>query len=147
VPTVPFVAPSDADKALLEDLRSRRSTIEGKEQGLAQREATVAAAEKRLTDRVAELVSLQTRLQGLTKNLKARDEANWQGLVKMYEVMRPQDAASIFNALDRSVLVEVLDRMKPTKAALVLAAMDAEKARQVTADLATKRTQTTTLSN
>ena len=132
---------------LLEDLRKRRSQIETREQALDQREATLAAAEKRLTERVAELAALQNRLQDLEKDLKERDAANWQGMVKTYEAMRPRAAAAIFNALEKSVLVELLDRMKPAKTALVLAAMDPEKARQLTADLAARRTQSTTLAN
>ena len=143
----PFTAPSDADKALLEDLRNRRSSIESREQTMSERAAGLAAAEKRLADRVNELTELQLRLQGLEKDLKDHDEANWQGMVKTYETMRPREAATIFNALDKPVLIEVLDRMKPAKAAPVLAAMDTEKARQVTADLATRRTRATTLSN
>jgi flagellar motility protein MotE (MotC chaperone) len=132
---------------LLEELRKRRSQLETREQALDQREATVSAAEKRLTERVAELAALQSRLQDLEKDLKDHDGANWEGMVKTYETMRPRAAAAIFNALEKNVLVELLDRMKPAKAAPILAAMDPEKARQLTADLATRRTQSTTLAN
>lgn len=122
---------------------TRRSEIDTRERALAQREITLAVAEKRLNDRIEELVSLQTRLKALDAGLKERDAANWSGLVKMYEGMRPRDAAGIFNALDKDVLLEILDRMKPAKAAPLLASMEAEKARQLTADLATKRTRST----
>lgn len=122
---------------------ARRSEIDTRERALAQREITLAAAEKRLDDRIEELVSLQTRLKALDAGLKERDAANWSGLVKMYEGMRPREAAGIFNALDKDVLLEILDRMKPAKAAPLLASMEAEKARQLTTDLATKRTRST----
>ncbi len=142
-----FTAPTDADKALLEALRTRRSEIDTREADLAQRTAAEAATEKRLDERLGELSSLASRLQALEKSLNARDQANWQGMVKMYEAMRPRDAAAIFNDLTMPVLLEVMDRMKPAKAAPIMAAMNPEKARQVTADLATKRTQSVTLSN
>ena len=58
--------------------------------------------------------------------------------------MKPHDAAAIFNALDKPVLLDILDRMKPAKASPVLAAMEAERARQVTAELAARRTRSTT---
>jgi flagellar motility protein MotE (MotC chaperone) len=138
---------TDADKALLEDLRSRRSQIEAREQALDQREATLGAAEKRLSERVAELSALQGRLQDLQNGLKAHDEANWQEMVKTYETMRPRDAAQIFNALDKKVLIEMVDRMKPAKVAPILAAMDPDRARMVTADVAARRTQSTNLEN
>lgn len=107
----------------------------------------MAAAEKRLNERLTELVSLQQRMQGLESALKERDEANWTGLVKLYEGMKPRDAAVLFNALDKPVLLEIIDRMKPAKASPVIAAMEPERARQVTADLAAKRTKSTTAVN
>ena len=61
--------------------------------------------------------------------------------------MKPRDAAVLFNTLDKPVLLEIVDRMKPAKASPVIAAMDPERARQVTADLAAKRTKSTTAIN
>ena len=64
---------------------------------------------------------------------KEREDASWQGLVKLYEAMRPRDAATIFNELEMPVLLQVVDRMKEAKAAPVLAAMQPDKARDLTA--------------
>ena len=133
------MAPSPSDLAAL-----GRSPADERESQTAAREATIAAAEKRLSERVIELVAVQQRLQGLENSLKERDEANWTGLVKLYEGMKPREAAAIFNSLEKSVLIEILDRMKPVKASPILASMDTERARQVTADLATRRTVATT---
>jgi flagellar motility protein MotE (MotC chaperone) len=132
-------APSPSDLAAL-----GRSPAEERESQTAAREAIMAAAEKRLSERVAELVVVQQRLQGIESGLKERDQANWTGLVKLYEGMKPREAATIFNSLEKPVLIEILDRMKPAKASPILASMDAERARQVTADLATRRTVATT---
>lgn len=132
------MAPSPSDLAAL-----GRNPADERESQTAAREATIAAAEKRLSERVIELVAVQQRLQGLENSLKERDEANWTGLVKLYEGMKPREAAVIFNSLEKSVLIEILDRMKPVKASPILASMDAERARQVTADLATRRTVAT----
>jgi flagellar motility protein MotE (MotC chaperone) len=90
------------------------------------------------------MTALQAKLEALEAARKQRAEANWAGLVKMYEAMRPRDAASIFNDLDKDVLLQVLDRMKEAKAAAILAAMLPDKARQATADLAEMRTRATT---
>jgi flagellar motility protein MotE (MotC chaperone) len=147
---VPQAAPSpiravDADVGL--PARPGRSQLEEREKRLAEREATVAAVETHLTDRVAELQAIQTRLETLEAERKVQEEANWAGLVRLYEGMRPRDAAVIFNALDKPVLLEIVDRMKPAKAAPVLALMEPESARQVTADLAAKRTRSVTAAN
>jgi flagellar motility protein MotE (MotC chaperone) len=91
--------------------------------------------------RVAELTSLQKRLEQLDGQRRQREEASWAGLVKTYETMPPRDAAAIFNDLDKQVLLNVLDRMKERNAAAILAAMQPERARQVTAELARMREQ------
>ena len=82
------------------------------------------------TARVAELQALQKKLEVLEAARQQREDASWQGLVKLYETMKPRDAATIFNDLDMPVLLQVVDRMKDAKAAPVLAAMQPDKARE-----------------
>ena len=142
-PTPPPAPPplSEAERALLLDLRRRSADLAAREAAARQREAVLAAAETRLTARVAELTGLQKRLETLETARQARDEANWRGLVKLYESMKPADAGKIFNDLDLPVLLPILDRMKAAKAAAVLSAMQPERARLVTAELAQLRTR------
>ncbi len=106
-----------------------------------------AAAERRLTARVAELQALQAKLESLEAAREQREEANWHGLVRVYETMKPRDAAVIFNDLDMQVLLQIVDRMKDSKAAPVLAAMQPEKARSLTDGLALMRLKHTTPPN
>jgi flagellar motility protein MotE (MotC chaperone) len=129
------------------EITLHRSQIQAREQRLSQREAAVAAAEKRLADRVAELLAIQSHLQALVNDYQEHDDAKWAGLVKLYEGMRPRDAAQIFNGLDKPVLLEILARMKPAKAAPVIALMQPENARQVTADLAAQRGASAAVTN
>jgi flagellar motility protein MotE (MotC chaperone) len=118
------------------DIGLHRSPIEERERQVTQREAAVAAAEKVLTDRVAELQAMQSHLQTLVNQDKQQDDAKWAGLVKLYEGMHPRDAATIFNGLDKPLLLEILKRMKPAKASPIIALMQPANARQITADLA-----------
>lgn len=139
---VPAAAPdpaAQAERALLEQLRARRTEIEAREQAVAAQEVMLQAAERRLARRVEELTALQQRLEGLDRARGEREEAGWRGLVRTYEAMRPRDAAAIFNELDMAVLVEILDRMGERKAAPVIGAMRPDQARQVTAELARHR--------
>lgn len=133
--------PSDAERALLSDLRARRVALDERSGALDTREAVLAAAERRLSERVEQLSTLQGKLEQLDQTRRERDEANWRSMVKTYETMRPRDAATIFNELDQPVLLQVLDRMKEAKAAAVLAAMQPERARTATTELAKWRTR------
>lgn len=130
---------SDSERAILMELRQRRQELEARDQTLAAREAVLAAAERKIAARVDELKTLQARLEALDATRKERDEASWRGLVKVYETMKPREAAAIMNDLDMTVLLAVLDRMKEAKAAPILAAMQPDKARQVTTELAQLR--------
>jgi flagellar motility protein MotE (MotC chaperone) len=131
---------TESEKALLQELRQRRQDLDSRADAVATRESLLVAAEQKLTARVAELQALQARLEGLSAAQKQREEAGWQGLVKLYETMKPKDAATIFNDLAMPVLLQLMDRMKDAKAASVMAAMNPDKARDVTAELAQMRT-------
>ncbi len=132
-----------AERALLEGLRARRIELEGREQALAARELVLAAAERRLTQRIEEMAALQQRLQSVDQALGAREEAGWRQMVKLYEGMRPRDAAAIFDDLEMPVLVQLVDRMREAKAAPVLGAMKPDRARLLTAELARHRARPT----
>ena len=132
---------SDSERAVLLDLRQRRKELDALADSLTAREAVLAATEQKLSARVAELQSLQKRLEVLDTARQQKEDAGWQGLVKMYEAMKPKEAATIFDDLSMSVLLQVLDRMKDAKAAAVMAAMAPEKARDVTAELVRMRTR------
>jgi flagellar motility protein MotE (MotC chaperone) len=131
---------SDSEKALLQDLRQRRQDLDKRSDAVSGRESVLIATEQKLTDRVSELQSLQKKLEGLDAAQKQKEDAGWQGLVKLYESMKPKDAATIFNDLSMPVLLQIVDRMKDAKAAFVMAAMNPDKARDVTASLAQLRT-------
>jgi flagellar motility protein MotE (MotC chaperone) len=142
--TVPAEPPvSAAERALLLDLRQRKKILDQREAALAAREAALDAAERRIAGRVDELKTLEQRLIALDAERKQHQESSWAGLVKLYETMRPRDAATIFNDLDMNVVLPVVDRMKEAKAAAILAAMQPEKARQITTQLAAMRTHET----
>ena len=145
-PAAPEPPPvSAAERQLLQDLRGRRVELDDREKTLAERESVLAAAERQLSARVAELSALQARLEQLDGERRAHDDANWAGIVKVYETMKPREAALIFNDMDMSVLLQVVDRMKDSKAAPVLAAMQPDRARLLTGQLAALRTRAITV--
>jgi flagellar motility protein MotE (MotC chaperone) len=141
IPPVPDGPPpmTEGEKAVLLDLRARREQLDARDTALANRESMLAAAEKKLSAQIGELRVLQQRLEALDASRQQQESAAWQGLVKVYEAMKPRDAAAIFNELSMAVLLSVVDRMKEAKTAAILAAMLPDKARDVTTQLALKR--------
>ena len=127
------------ERVLLVELGKRRAALDAREHALDERDAVLEATELRLQTRIDHLTALQARIGGLETSSKQRREGDWQGLVKIYEAMKPSDAATIFDVLDMHVLLQVLDRMKVRKAAAVLAGMQPERARLATQMLAEMR--------
>lgn len=134
-------AASTAELQLLQELRKRRQALDDREREINRRDDILQATQVKLQARLDELTALQARLEQIETVRQKRNSANWTGLVKTYEDMKPRDAATIFNVLDLHVLLEVLDRMDERKAAAVLAGMLPERARVATQMLAQKRTQ------
>ena len=142
VPPAPPPGPppiGDSERAVLLELRQRRQELERRDATVAARESVLTAAEQKIAARVEELRNLQTQLAGLDAARQQREDANWQSLVKVYETMKPREAAAIFNDLTMPVLLPLIGHMKETKAAAILAAMTPDKARDVTAQLAKSR--------
>jgi flagellar motility protein MotE (MotC chaperone) len=139
VPAEPPSPEQLAERAVLEGLRARRGELDAREQATVAREMVLAAAEKRIAQRIEELGALQQRLQSLDQRLSERETAGWRQMVKLYEGMRPRDAAAIFDDLEMPVLLQILDRMGERKAAPVLGAMKPDRARSITAELARHR--------
>lgn len=127
---------SDSERTVLLELRQRREELERRDAAIGARESTLIATEQKIDARVKELQALQSQLAGLDAQRQQREEANWQSLVKVYETMKPRDAAAIFNDLQMPVLLPLIGHMKEAKAAAILAAMAPDKAREVTAQLA-----------
>ncbi len=66
----------------------------------------------------------------------AEDAARIGQLVKVYEAMKPKDAAQVLERLEMSVLLPIALHMREVRLAPILAAMDPMKARAVTVALA-----------
>jgi hypothetical protein len=138
-PPIQAAPEAQAERVLLENLRARRLELDRQAEELAQRELLLGAAERRMAERVNELRSLQSGLEGEVRVRDEREEARIRQLVRVYEAMRPRDAAAILDDLEMPILLQVIERMREAKASPVLAAMRPERARAATAELSRLR--------
>ena len=129
----------DLEQEVLQKLAERRAEINRRQSELDQRAALLTAAEYRIDQKLTELKDLRMQVSALVRQVEQQQLQQIESLVKLYETMRPADAARIMQALDLGVLLEVVPRMKESKAAPVLAAMDPARAREITTQLAERR--------
>jgi flagellar motility protein MotE (MotC chaperone) len=126
---------TQAEIDLLQQLAERREFLEARERELEQRSGLLEAAESRIDKKVSELKSLQETIEKMVKSNEQAQDAKVASLVKIYENMKPKDAARIFEALDMDTLLLVAERMKERKLAPVMAQMNSERAKDITVEL------------
>ena len=115
-------------EVLLGELDNRERALDRRETSLVAREEELRTLEAELQGRLEELEAVRTELNTLLEEADAEREVKVQGLVKMVEAMRGNQAAAVLVELDAELAVEVLDRMKTSKAGKALAAMPPDRA-------------------
>lgn len=128
-----------AEVAVLQDLANRRDELLAFEKELESRDRLLNAAEGRLDKRIGELQQLRDSIEALVREYTDQEKAELQSIVKIYESMKPKDAARILEDLEMRILLGIVESMKERKSAPILAAMASKRAREVTAELARKR--------
>jgi flagellar motility protein MotE (MotC chaperone) len=136
-PDTPSFSASEIE--VLQSLAKRRDGLDKRERALTQREALLQAAEQEVDHKITELNKLKGEIENLLGQQQKMEDERITSLVKIYESMKPKEAATIFNTLDMDVLLPVISRMSERKSSPILASMDPEKARLVTIRLAQQR--------
>jgi flagellar motility protein MotE (MotC chaperone) len=127
---------SDEELQVLQSLSKRREQLEQQATDLDNREKFMQAAEKRMTQKLAEMSKMRSEIEVLLGKQQAVEEGRLKQLVSIYETMKPQDAARIFNELDFNVLINIVNRMSSRKSAPIIAQMDAARARELSTYIA-----------
>lgn len=127
---------ASTDDIILQRLAQRRAELDKREADLKMREAIVAAAEKQMAERGDALKALEAQITALSQQKQAMEDQQFAGIVKLYENMKPQEAATIFDGLDLNVLLRVAKAMDPRKMSPILAKMTAARAQELTMQLA-----------
>lgn len=124
---------------ILQNLSKRRAELDKYEEEVKMKESLLEATELRINKKIDEIKNLQGSVKKILDEYKKQEDSNVRSLVKMYENMKPKDAARIFNEIEMPVLMLIVDRMSERKAAPILASMDPKKAKQLTIELAEER--------
>lgn len=124
---------------LYKDLAKRRDELDKREKELNVREALLKAGEKEVEGKLKQLTDVRNEIRDLLKQEDEQEQQKLDSLVKIYENMKPDDAARIMNTLDMDVVMKVIGHMSERKSSLIIAAMAPERARQVTQLLAQQK--------
>lgn len=113
-----------------EKLRLERARAE-----LELRERAVAELIHQADEKLRQLEDLAGRIGSMLDQVEKDEEARLQALVALYQAMKPKQAAQIFDQLELPILLRLARRMRDSKLAPIVAAMDPRRAQELTAAL------------
>jgi flagellar motility protein MotE (MotC chaperone) len=120
--------------------------IEKKNRDLKRREAEIAIKEQRLQTleqkigqdlkKIEDAITRSQEQIGIQKNLIKK---NVEGLIKAYSAMKPQEAATLLEALNEDLAIQILSGMKSKVAGKVFSKLDVKVAKNISEKLAGQR--------
>lgn len=121
-----------AQDDMLKLIEKKQTELKDKELFLKQEEKRLEALKKDVDERIEKYTKILTQIENILKKIEQVKDQNFEHIVKTYETMPPEEAAQRLSSLDEELLVKIILRMKPKKAAAVMALMDAKKAASIT---------------
>ncbi|MRU15464.1 hypothetical protein FDP25_08485 [Roseovarius sp. A21] len=126
-----------------EDIRRVLKAIQNREKTLKQRETTLAdrmqalSVAKRETDKkLRELLEAEQSLRETMAMAESASETDLGRLTKVYESMKPKQAAALFEEMDPNFAAGFLGRMRPEAAAAIMAGLTPQAAHSFSVVLA-----------
>jgi flagellar motility protein MotE (MotC chaperone) len=127
------------ERALLENLVKRRKELDEWANSISMKESILNATEKKISSKMEELKKLETDVTALLAQYKSKEDEKNKKLVKIYEGMKPAEAAKIFDTMDLAILLDIISGMNETSAAKIIAKMTTIKAKELTTSLAEQK--------
>jgi flagellar motility protein MotE (MotC chaperone) len=128
-----------AELDVLRQLAKRRDELAARERALDDREAMLKATEQRISAQAEQMKQMKAEYQQMRTQRDEAAEASLRRLVAVYEAMKPDEAARIFETMEGSVLLDVVMRMGERRLAPILAQMSPARAQALTIAMAHRR--------
>jgi flagellar motility protein MotE (MotC chaperone) len=127
---------SPAELQVLQNLGARRGQLDQREADLSTQLALLAAAEAKLDAKAKVLQGLKSDVQALLAQADGREATEVDRLVKVYEGMKPKDAAARMAILEDGVRLPIAAKMKERSLSAIVGQMPPQDAKKLTESLA-----------
>ena len=127
---------SPAELQQLQNLGARRSQLDQRESDMSTQIALLAAAEAKVDAKMRALTGLKADVQNLLTQADGREAAEVDRLVKVFEGMKPKDAAARMAILEDSVRLPIAAKMKERSLSAIIGQMPPADAKKLTESLA-----------
>lgn len=121
---------------MLKSFQAREATINRREAEMQDRKQALAVADRQLEIKLAQLEAAEEELRRTLTMADTAAETDIDRLTKVYESMKPKQAAALFEEMDPDFAAGFLGRMKPEAAAGVMAGLSPQAAHMFSVVLA-----------
>lgn len=123
-------------RPLLEAFHAREARIAEKEVAIQKRMQVLRAADEKLEKKLSALIEAETKLRETIALAQSAAEGDLTRLTKVYETMKPKQAAALFEEMAPEFAAGFLGRMRPDAAAAIMAGLSPDVAHQFSVVLA-----------
>lgn len=125
-----------AQDEMIAFIEKKQKEIKEKEDALRKEEERLNAIRKDVDERIGKYTLLLNQIDEALKKIEQIRDERLDHVVKAYEAMSAEDAAARLSALDESMAVKIMLRMKGKKAGAVIGLMEPRKAASITEKMA-----------
>ncbi len=126
------VSGGDRPELLLRAIRARSISLDERERKILERERALEVIAKRVSAELPKLEQERLALAELIANAQRHSVEGTEQLVKIYQTMKPKQAAAIFDEMDPRIAVVFLRDMRGEAASFIIANMNVKKAYAIT---------------
>jgi len=119
-------------------LRADQAKLSEKLAAVEAREQTLSTLEVKLSAQMIQIEAANTALEERIAVMKNLADDDISHLVKMYQAMKPKQAAEIFNSMDPAFAAGFLREMSGERAGFIMANMDSRKSYAISVIMASK---------
>lgn len=123
-------------KQMLDAFEMREDRIERKEAEIRDRLQALKIADREIDRKLADLTAAEDRLRETIALAESASKNDLDRLTKVYESMKPKQAAALFEQMDPNFAAGFLGRMRPEAAAMIMAGLSPEAAHSFSVVLA-----------
>jgi flagellar motility protein MotE (MotC chaperone) len=123
---------------VLDVLQADRAKLSERLTAVTAREKTLATLEVKLKDQMAQIEAANDTLEARIELMETTANEDIDHLVKMYQVMKPKQAAEIFDSMDPAFAAGFLREMNSERAGMIMANMDSRKSYSISIIMAAK---------
>lgn len=124
----PMIDDEETVGILLARLRAREQDLTRREEELDLRDKTLEKLSQEIDARLQELATAEETLRQTMALADSAAENDLENLTRVYENMKPKDAAVLFETMEPSFAAGFLGRMQTASAAQILSGLSPEKA-------------------